>query len=293
MEKFGLVLLLLILVVPTYVTTADWYIVKEWEIVVVPDDRSFGLDWKEGQIYVVNWHLLPPYATNLYVHTEDGYFLYEQLDENLNIDCAGLDWKNDWDHGGKGWYLGSKNESMVYFVNENGTGYWEFYGPTNFNRVYGVVHNQDDDILYVSDWSAGRIAWGSLSDTGCVSSWTEETVGSKYCALEYIRNSGGNYYLLGLNRSYDYWDSELHIWKLDDDGIPNDVYEPDDVAYFGDTFYYPGDIGWDNENIWLLNQDYEGTAYPDAVTEIALPDYLSDLTVITPMSFGKVKTQFR
>jgi hypothetical protein len=294
MKRSWLCLNLAVLLAFFPVAAADWYVVNEWEITAVPEDDSFGLDWKDDHICVMNRHTGGPYKTNIYIHSEDGFYLYEQFDQALDINCTGLDWKNDWDHGGKGWYLGAMGISKVFFVNENGTSYTEFDGPTDFNLIYGVVHNQDDDILYVSDWSAtGRIAWGYLDNNGHVTSWTEEGVGLKYGALEYVRNSSAHDYLFGLYREVGYWDSEIHIWELDANGNPVDIYSPDDIVDFGDVFYFPGDIGWDGDCIWLLNQNYEDMADPDAVTEIALPDYLSDLTVITPTSFGRVKAQFR
>lgn len=292
MKRLLLYLNLAVLLTFFPAAAADWYIVDEWDV-IVPNRKAFGIDWDDEKVYIVNWYESPPYNTDIRIYTEYGFYLGGQFEFTLNINCTGLDRKADRDHGGTGWYLGSRDGSAIYLVNENGTGYYEFPGPADFDLVYGVVHNQDNDILYISDWSTGRIAWGNLEDMGYVLSWTEKNVGAKYCALEYIRNSGGDYYLLGLNRSSDYWDSELHIWKLNDNGIPEDIYEPDDVADFGDTFYYPADIGWDNDNIWLLNQDYDGITDIDYVTEIALPEYFSDVTTIKPVSFGKVKARFR
>jgi hypothetical protein len=280
-------------------SAADWYVVDEWEIPSVPEDLSFGLEWRDNLIYIVNWDydFEGPYSTNLYVHDESGNYIGLQYPDDLtDINCAGLDWKYDTDHGGKGWYLGSEQGNTVYFVEENGGFYSSFNGHSTFGRVTGVAHNPDDDMLYISDSGSTRIAWGTIDGSGRCTSWHMEHLPlTRYEALEYVRNSRGTDYLFGLYIAFgDPLSSrELHIWELAVDGVPVDIFNPDDIADFGDAFYYACDIGWDGDNLWLSHYDTDGRIVYDVVSKIDLPDYSSEYTVIKPMSFGRVKIQFR
>ncbi len=291
----------LLLAVVVSATATDWRVLSEWEVPEVfadPDDATnifaFGLAYADSNIYVSSWNPDeifpdPPWVTNLYVYDESGNYQGTQFSSDItDIDVSGVD------YDGTDWYMGKRRESTestIYLVAGDGSSYTSFAGPATFNRLYGVAYNPDNSILYVSDWSTGNIAWGSVGGSGHVTSWTEVSIGINLGALVY-GSANGNDYLFGVERE-QYFYSGLHIWELDGSGQPDDYYLPDDFINFGEYFYYPGDIDWDGEYLWVLNQNVDGAGGMDAVTKIALPGYSDYLINITPASLGEIKAKFR
>ncbi|UCE26731.1 MAG: hypothetical protein JSW52_10355 [Candidatus Coatesbacteria bacterium] len=287
--------ILLVAVISAVAT--DWRIVDEWEVWGVTDDHAWGLTKKDGSdIYLANWHPddITEWETNIFVYEEDGTYQGELFDTPItDFDACGVVWKGDSDHGGVGWYMGSRRDSNVFFVAEDGTSYTSFSGPGTFGNVFGVTYNAENDILYVTDWESARIAWGTVDSSGHVTSWNTENFGFDIGGLAY-GVADGTKYLFGIERYRDgrYWDAGLNVWELDASGQPLDIYVPIDYFNF-DVFYFPGGIFWDGDFLWMLNQNYDGATNPDKVTKIALPGYSDYLVNITPASLGNIKAQFR
>jgi|GEM_PF-934686 len=300
----------LMLVVAASVSATDWYILDYWDVPEVPGDpdsstdfsHAFGLAYRDSEIYVSHFNADelypdPPFLTNLWVYDMDGNYQCKHFPSDItDIDTGCVDWKGDADHGGTGWYMGNRRDIEVFFVADNGSSYTSFAGPSNFSGwMYGMAHNPDNDMLYVSNWvnESGWIAWGSLNGSGHVTTWTQNDNGFPYNALKYVSVGGASYLFAqyrGLNGS---WDNSLHIYNLDASGIPEDIYVPDEIIDYNEEFYYPGDISWDGDNFWMLDQNRlneDGSDYP---TEIALPGFSSYTVNITPASLGHIKAQFK
>ena len=305
MRKF----VILVFVLAAFAVTVfadEWIVINEWpvyEVLSNPDDPedtfAFGLAWKDDLIYVQSWNPdtvweVPPWFTNLYIYNESGNYQGTQFSSDLDdIDCSGVDWKGDSDHGGVGWYMGGRREATMYFTAEDGSSYTDFAGPSNFDRMYGVAHNPDNDMLYVSDDSTGWAGWGYLDGSGLVTSWTQENVGFMYCAMKY-GSVGRSNYLMAIFREYGVYNySQLHIYTLHSDGEPRDIYVPDIIIDFGDYFYYPGDFCYDGEYMWLLDQNKDGAGGLDYVAQIDLPGFSDGIVNIQPASLGNIKAQFR
>jgi hypothetical protein len=289
----------------------DWYILDYWDVPEIPGNpdsptdisHAFGLACRDGYVYVGHFNdedLYPPegpFETNLWVYDENGNYQGKHFPSDItDIDTGCVDWKGDADHGGMGWYMGNRRDIEVFFVADNGSSYTSFVGPSNFTtRTYGMAHNPDDDMLYVSNWITSWSAWGSLGGSGHVTSWTQEDPGFRYNALKYVSVNGTDYLLAQDRNDIDTWDNYLHIFVLDASGIP-DIYSPDVIIEYNEDsqlIYYPGDISWDGDNFWMLDQNRlneDGSDYP---TEIALPGLSSYTVNITPMSLGQIKAQFR
>jgi hypothetical protein len=284
----------------------DWVLIDEWpvpEVLSNPDDETdtfaFGLAWKDDLIYVQSWNPdtiwpEPPWYTNLYVYDESGNYQGTQFSSDLDqIDCSCVDWKGDSDHGGEGWYMGARMVSTMYFTAEDGSSYDEFAGPSNFSRMYGVAHNPDNDMLYVSDDSTGWAGWGYLDGSGHVTSWVQENVGFMYCSMKYVPVGRSNY-LIAVYREFGVYEySQLHIFTLNSNGEPRNIYSPDIIIDFGDFFYYPGDFSYDGEYMWLLDQNKDGAGGLDYVAQIDLPGFDDGIVNIKPASLGQIKAQFR
>lgn len=284
----------------------DWVLLGDWpltDMLHAPDDDTnqfaFGLAWKDGLIYVQSWNpedfwADPPWYTNLYVYNESGVYQGTQFSSDIDdIDCSGVDWKGDSDHGDTAWYMGGRREATMYFTAEDGSSYTEFAGPSNFSRMYGVAHNPDNDMLYVSDDSTGWAGWGYLDGSGLVTSWTQENVGFMYCAMKYVAVGRSNY-LMAIFREYGvYSNSQLHIFTLNSNGEPRNIYSPDIIIDFGDYFYYPADFDWDGEYMWLLDQNKGGAGGVDYVAKLDLPGFNDGIVNIKPASLGQIKAQFR
>jgi len=301
---------LLTLAVAVSVSATDWYILDYWDVPEVPGNpdsstdysHAFGLAYRDSEIYVGHFndedlYPGPPFETNLWVYDMDGNYQGKHFSSDVtDIDTCCVDWKGDADHGGTGWYMSNRRAIEFFLVADNGSSYTSFPGPSNFSdRSYGVAHNPDDDILYVSNWMSTWFAWGYLDGSGHVTSWTQEDPGFRYNALKYV-SVGGTDYLLAQDRGdLDSWDNYLHIFILDASGVP-DIYSPDVIIEYnegGDLIYYPGDISWDGDNFWMLDQNRlneDGSDYP---TEIALPGLSSYTVNITPASLGHIKAQFK
>jgi len=286
----------------------DWYILDYWDVPEVPGDpdsstdfsHAYGLAYRDSEIYVSHWnpdeqYPDPPFVTNLWVYDMDGNFQGTHFPSDItDIDVGNVDWKGDADHGGTGWYMGNRRDIEIFLVADNGSSYTSFAGPPNFTGwMYGIAHNPDDDILYVSNWLSTWIAWGPLNGSGHVTTWTQEDPGFRYNALQYISVGGTDYLLAQLRGDDGSWDNSLHVFSLDASGIPNDIYVPDEIIDYNEEFYYPGDISWDGDNFWMLDQNRlneDGSDYP---TEIALPGLSSYTVNITPASLGNIKAQFK
>ncbi|UCE26732.1 MAG: hypothetical protein JSW52_10360 [Candidatus Coatesbacteria bacterium] len=292
------------------VSATDWYILDSWDVPEVPGNpdnptdysHAFGLAYRDSEIYVGHFNSEdlypgPPFETNLWVYDMSGNYQGKHFPSDItDIDTGCVDWKEDADHGGTGWYMSDRRGVGVYFVADNGSSYTYFAAPPNFTeRTYGVAHNPDDDMLYVSNWITSWFGYGSLDGSGHVTSWTQEDPGFRYNALKYV-SVGGTDYLLAQDRGdLDSWDNSLHIFILDGSGVPN-IYVPDVVIDYnegGQLIYYPGDISWDGDNFWMLDQNKLAEDGSDWPTKIALPDLSSYTVNITPASLGNIKAQFR
>jgi hypothetical protein len=288
----------------------DWYILDYWDVPEVPGDpdsstdfsHAFGLAYRDSEIYVGHFndedlYPAPPFETNLWVYDMDGNYQGKHFASDItDIDTGCVDWKEDADHGGMGWYMGNRRDIEVFFVADNGSSYTSFSGPPNFSeRTYGIAHNPDDDMLYCSNWITSWFAYGSLDGSGHVTSWTQEDPGFTYNALKYV-SVGGTDYLLAQDRGIlDSWDNYLHIFVLDASGVP-DIYTPDVIIEYNEEsllIYYPGDISWDGDNFWMLDQNRLNEDGSDWPTEIALPGLSSYTVNITPASLGHIKAQFK
>jgi hypothetical protein len=291
-------------------TATDWYVLDYWDVPEIPGDpenpddysHAFGLAYRDSEIYVSHWNSNelypdPPFLTNLWVYDMDGDYQGKHFPSDItDIDTGCVDWKADSDHGGTGWYMGNRRGVEVFFVADNGSSYTSFPGPSNFSeRIYGVAHNPDNDVLYVSNWvnESGRIAWGSIDGSGHVTSWTQEDPGFPYNALKYVSVGGASYFLAQYRGLEGSWDNTLHVFSLNSSGIPNDIYVPDEIIDYDEEFFYPGDISWDGDNFWMLDQNRLNDDGSDWPTEIALPGFSSYTVNITPASFGNIKAQFR
>ena len=300
--------LVLTLVAAASVYATDWYILDYWECPEVPGNpdsptdisHAFGLVYRDSEIYVSHWNEEtlypdPPFLTNLWVYDVDGNYQGKHFPSDItDIDTGCVDWKGDADHGGMGWYMGNRRDIEIFFVADNGSSYTSFAGPSNFTqRTYGVAHNPDDDMMYVSNWITSWIAWGPLDGSGHVTSWTQHDTGFTYNALQYVSVDGTDYLLAQSRGELDSWDNALHVFILDASGVPNDIYIPDEVIDYEGEIYYPGDISWDGDNFWMLDQNRLNESGSDYPTKIALP-WLSSYTVnIQPASLGEIKAQFR
>lgn len=262
------------------------------------DTFAYGLAWKDSLLYVQSWNPdsiwpNPPWYTNLFIYDESGNYQGTQFSSDIDdIDCSGVDWKGDTDHGGVGWYMGARREPKLYLTAENGSSYTSFAGPSYFSRLYGVAHNPDNDILYVSDFMTGFVAWGALDGSGHVTSWTQESVGVTYNALKYV-SLGRTQYLLAQYRDANQWNHRLDIFSLSADGIPHDIYIPDVSIDFTTYYYYLGDIDFDGEYLWVLDQNRGGESGLDYVMKLDIPEFTAGVANIQPASFGAIKAQFR
>ncbi|UCE26733.1 MAG: hypothetical protein JSW52_10365 [Candidatus Coatesbacteria bacterium] len=263
---------------------------------VANEERGFGLAWRDSEVFVACWNAeaTPPWYTNLFVYDESGNYQGEHFPTELtDIDISGLDWKSDADHGGMGWYAGGRQEPTIYLIADDGSSYDSFAGPSNFDRIYGVAHNPDDDMFYTSDFITGWVGWGDLDGSGAVSSWNQENPGITYNSMKYVPGTGTDYLFAIYRGELDTWIHEVHIFSLDGSGVPNDIYVPDQIIDFGNYFYYLGDFDWDGEHMWLLDQNKGGgDATLDYVAKIALTGFSPD-TNIVPTSLGHIKAQFK
>lgn len=303
-------LVLTVFIAAVSALATDWYVLDSWDVPEVPGNpdsptdysHAYALACRGNEIYVGHFNADdlyegPPYLTNLWVYDENGNYQGKHFPSDITeIDTGCVDWKEDADHGGIGWYMGNRRDIEVFFVADNGSSYTSFAGPSNFTtRTYGIAHNPDDDILYVSNWMSSWFAYGSLDGSGHVTSWNQEDPGFRYNALKYV-SVGGTDYLLAQERGDDgTWDNYLHIFVLDASGIPN-IYSPDVIIEYNEDsqlIYYPGDISWDGDNFWMLDQNRLAEDGSDWPTKIALPGLSSYTVNIKPASLGQIKAQFR
>jgi hypothetical protein len=278
------------------VSASGWSIVSDFPCPeVANEERGFGLAWRDNEVYVACWNYEEPWYTNLFVYDESGNYQGEHFPTGLtDIDISGIDWKGDADHGGMGWYGGGRQDPTMYLIADDGSSYTDFAGPTGFDRMYGVAHNPDNDILYVSDDSSGWVGWGYVDGSGLVTSWTQENVGFMYCAMKYVP-AGRSNYLMAIYREYGVYEfSQLHIFTLNSNGEPIDIYDPYIIIDFGDYFYYPADFDWDGEYMWLLDQNRGGDPNTlDYACKMDIPEFGEGVVNITPASLGNIKAQFK
>jgi hypothetical protein len=273
----------------------DWVFIDDFPCEEVANEqRGFGLAYRDNEIFVACWNYYEPWYTNLFVYDLDGNYQGEHFAAGFDdIDISGIDWKSDSDHGGEGWYGGGRQAPDMYLIAEDGSSYDYFAGPPNFTRMYGVAHNPDNDMLYVSDFMSGWAGWGYLDGSGHVTSWTEEAVGLTYSAMKYA-SVGRSNYLMAIYRDAGYQYHELHIFTLNSNGEPRNIYSPDITIEFGDAFYYLGDFDYDGDYMWLLDQNKEGEGTTlDFVAQIDLPGFDDGIVNIQPASLGSIKAQFR